>query len=146
MLFYGAMASCQADPMRSRLIMIVLWAAGILFPAAWLGRFSPTYQRVFDAIFAPPWMHIAMHALLYAVLAALLVVGWRISFSTKNLLVLAGVLLLVGIGQESLQALLAGFLYFEGALFDLGIDLAGGLAGLTFAWGMQRIHGFLSRT
>lgn len=43
--------------------LLFLWLAGILFPMAWLTRFSATYGRLFGRVFNPLWVHVLMHAL-----------------------------------------------------------------------------------
>jgi hypothetical protein len=56
---------------NSRLALFLLWLAGILLPMAWFGRFSSSYRQAFNLIFSPQWMHIVMHAFLYAGLVVL---------------------------------------------------------------------------
>ena len=46
--------------MRAKL-WLAIWLIGLLFPLAWLGRFSTAYRRVFNALFGPEWMHVGMH-------------------------------------------------------------------------------------
>lgn len=115
--------------MRSR-FWTLIWILGILFPMAFLGRVWPAFGRLFDALFAPNWVHVLMHGLLYAVLAFLLV-GWISPVTLTNGLKLIGLVLLVGLLHESLQLLSAGvWPGWEPELFDLGVDLAGALLGL----------------
>ena len=60
-----------------RHLLLIFWTVGILLPMAWLVRASPIAYRLFNTLFSPPWMHIVMHSLLFAVLAALLMQSLR---------------------------------------------------------------------
>jgi hypothetical protein len=116
--------------MRKR-IWLLLWVVGIIFPLAGLGQVSPRFQRAFNNIFGPNWVHVVMHALLFAGLVVLLLVafglkpGWR----TAGLALLA-ILLVAGL-QEGLQAFSQGIFLFAGAAYDFGVDLLGGSTGYT---------------
>ncbi|RPI33136.1 MAG: hypothetical protein EHM70_06945 [Chloroflexota bacterium] len=125
--------------MRSRWLILV-WILGILFPMAWLGKYSAGFRRAFDAIFAPTWMHILMHALLYTVLVVLLLVMFRWQASWKTAARALSIVLVVGCAQEGLQSLGAGIFYASAALFDLGVDLAGGIGGILIGVWLARIH------
>lgn len=115
--------------MRSR-FWTLIWILAILFPMAFLGRLWPAFGRLFDAFFAPQWVHVFMHGLLYAVLGFLLA-GWVRPDSVQNGLKLIGLALLVGLLHESLQLLSAGIWPGWGPeLFDLTVDLVGALLGL----------------
>ena len=57
--------------MTRRHIVLLLWILGILLPIAWLSQYSPGCVQVFGFLFAPLWMHLLMHALLFAVLGYL---------------------------------------------------------------------------
>jgi hypothetical protein len=123
--------------MRLRLALF-LWALGILFPLAWLGRFSTAYRQVFDTIFGPGWMHVLMHLALFAGLGMLLLAALKPSLDRWALLKVGLALLLVGALQEGFQTLsqgasLASAVVLRNAAFDLGVDLTGGLAGLLLA-------------
>lgn len=119
---------------------LVFWLIGILFPLAGLGRFSAGYRRAFDTLFGPAWMHVVMHLLLFAGLAALLVWVLRPAPSQRSITRLVGVILLAGLLQEGFQALNQGSLYWPGVLFDLGVDLTGGALGLAAGyWFVARL-------
>ncbi len=115
--------------MRKKLLLF-FWIAGILFPMAWLGRFSPAYRRVFDSIFSPEWMHWIMHALLFGGLAILVLAFARRALSWKTILVTITAVLAVGVFQEAFQLASQGAFSLSGSLFDLGVDLAGGALAL----------------
>ena len=107
---------------------------------AWLGRYSAHYRQMFDALFGPPWMHVVMHTLLFAGLAALLIWVVRLEMSWRSAGLVLTTVLLIGLLQEGLQALSQGSLYWPGVLFDLGVDLTGGALGAGTAWFLRRRH------
>ena len=115
--------------MRYR-IWIVLWIAGILFPMEFLAKVWPAFGRIFNPIFAPDWMHIVMHTLLYAMLAFLLAQVVH-PISSRAILVLLGLGLLVGCLQESLQ-LFSARLWpgWSPEILDLSVDLGGTIIGI----------------
>jgi hypothetical protein len=120
--------------MRARLILC-LWLAGILFPLAWFGRFSPLYRRVFDFIFGAEWVHIAMHAALYVVLGILVIAMIRFPRRLRPALAVAIIVLAVGLLQETFQFISQGGGPLRPGIlahsaFDLGVDLLGGFIGL----------------
>lgn len=106
----------------------------MLFPLAWLGRFSPAYQRIFDALFTPDWVHVVMHLLLFVGLIILLALVFRPVLNSRRALALLCVVLLAGLFQELFQAWSSGVFYLPGVLFDLGVDLSGGLIGLALVF------------
>ena len=113
-----------------RCLLILLWVLGILFPMAFLGRSWPAFGRVFDLLFAPDWVHVVMHAFLYLVLGILLAT-WRRPAGVPAFLLQVVLVLLVGVFHEALQCLTAGRWPGWGPeLFDLGIDLSGGVLGI----------------
>jgi hypothetical protein len=109
---------------RARLVLL-LWLVGILFPMAWLGRFSPAYRRAFDSIFAPDWMHWIMHALLFGGLVALFFIILRLNLDHKMAWIALALGLGVGCLQETFQALSQGSFSLAGSVFDLWVDLGG---------------------
>jgi hypothetical protein len=115
--------------MRSR-IWLVLWIAGILFPMEFLARVWPAFGKIFNPIFAPDWVHIVMHTLLYTGLVFLL--AQVISpISAKAILVLIGMGALVGCLQESLQLLSArAWPGWPPEILDLSVDLMGAGIGI----------------
>lgn len=115
--------------MRTR-FWTLIWILGILFPMAFLGRVWPAFGRLFDLVFAPNWMHVLMHGLLYAVLGFLLA-GWIKPVSIRAGIKLIGLVMLVGILHESLQLLTAGIWPgWAPEVFDLAVDLGGAVCGL----------------
>ena len=116
--------------MRSR-IWLVLWVAGILFPMAFLAKLWPAFGNVFSAVFAQDWTHILMHTLLYAVLGLLMAQAISPT-SSKAILILGGLALLVGCLQEGLQLFSAGtWGGWPPEILDLFVDLGGTIIGIS---------------
>ena len=126
-----------------RYFILLAWLVGILLPMAWFGRFSESYQQVFNFIFGPPWMHVVTHAVLFAVLAYLLAVivskmsgeqaNGRVLVIIKMVAVLI-LALLVALLQEFIQLGYKGRLFGYVEVFDLGVDMMGVCIGLVFFW------------
>jgi VanZ family protein len=114
--------------MRKR-FLLVLWLIGIIFPMAWLGRFSSRYHEVFNTIFSPEWMHWVMHAALYTGLVVLVMFNLGLPPGLKTLGWVLLITLGVGIIQEGLQLLSAGQTLRLNAVVDLGVDGIGALIG-----------------
>jgi VanZ family protein len=119
--------------MRSRarfVLWLILWIAGILFPMEFLARVWPAFGGICNTIFAPDWMHIIMHRLLYGALVFLLAQAIP-PVSSKAMLALVGLDLLVGFLQEGLQLLSAGMWPgWPPEILDLSVDLIGASMGI----------------
>jgi len=115
--------------MRKR-ILLLIWILGILFPTAWIGRYSPGFSQLYEAVFSPEWVHWVMHAGLYAGFTILIIYAFDLRSKRK---VLGWVLLItlgVGVVQESLQQITSNIPYLRwNSLLDLGVDLGGTLIG-----------------
>ena len=112
-----------------RNLFLVFWIVGILMPMAWLVRPSPVAYRIFNTLFSPAWMHILMHSLLFAVLGALLM--QRLSGTPARRVGLTLILVLAAaILQESFQLLSRQSVLHPDNLFDIGVDMLGGLLGV----------------
>jgi hypothetical protein len=119
--------------MRNRLLLAA-WLAGILFPMAWLGRYSDRYKTLFNELFSSELVHYGMHTILFAGLAALLVVSFNLQRSgprAASKTVALVLLVSLGIGgiQEGLQLISGVQILRLNTLLDLGIDMAGALTG-----------------
>jgi hypothetical protein len=115
--------------LRKRL-WLIFWLLGILFPMAFLGTIWPAFGYLYNAVFAPGWMHVIMHTFLYAVLGILLSY-WFKSLSIRSVVIVIGLAFLVGCFHEGLQILTAG--HWPGwfpEIFDLSVDIAGATIGL----------------
>ncbi len=113
-----------------RNLFLLFWTIGILMPMAWLLRTSPVAYRIFNTLFSPVWMHILMHSLLFAVLGALLMQRLSGTLARRVGLTLA-LVLVAAILQEGFQLLSRQSVLHLDNLFDIGIDMLGGLLGLS---------------
>ncbi len=119
--------------------LLLLWLVGILAPMAWLARFIPGYDQLFNFVFGPVWMHWLSHALLFAVLAFLLLTllvpqeGRR----WPRVAMVLGIVLLTAFAQERIQLWYKARAWGGDEWFDLGVDLMGATAGL-LAWASAR--------
>ena len=121
-----------------RNLFLVFWIIGILMPMAWLVRPSPVAYRIFNTLFSPAWMHILMHSLLFAVLGALLM--QRLSGTPARRVGLTLTLVLAAaILQESFQLLSRQSVLHPDNLFDIGVDMLGGLLGVGAVLGVRKI-------
>jgi hypothetical protein len=120
--------------MMRRPAILLLWIAGMLFPMAWLTRFSAIYSRLFERVFNPLWVHVLMHAFLFAVLAYLLIrqrAGHAVAARRWRTAVLAlGLVLAMAVAQEGIQLLYKARPVGADEVLDIGIDLAGGVFGM----------------
>jgi hypothetical protein len=121
-----------------KMLLLIFWLLGILFPVAWLGNYSSRYREVFNAIFTPEWMHWLMHIALYAGLAILIVVVFNLPICRRTVLWVLGVVVFVGMIQEGMQ-LVSGMQVLQwNSFFDLGVDLIGAAIGLCVIWGIRK--------
>jgi hypothetical protein len=128
--------------MRKRLLLLI-WLAGILFPIAWIGRFSSWFQGYFEVLFAREWVHIVMHILLFAGLAILILFASELPLTWKGLGWILLITLAVGVVQEYLQQISGHIPDLRwNSLLDLGVDLGGAILG----FGAAVVHQKLRRT
>jgi len=121
-----------------RNLFLILWILGILMPMAWLVRPSPMAYRLFNTLFSPAWMHIVMHTLLFAVLGALLMQRLSGTFARRIGFTLA-LVLGAAILQEGFQLLSRQSVLHPDNLFDIGVDMLGGLLGAMAALAVRKI-------
>ena len=121
-----------------RNLFLILWTLGILMPMAWLVRPSPMAYRLFNTLFSPAWMHIVMHTLLFAVLGALLMQRLSGTFARRIGFTLA-LVLGAAILQEGFQLLSRQSVLHPDNLFDIGVDMLGGLLGAMAALAVRKI-------
>ena len=113
-----------------KLLILLVWSAGIIFPMAWLGTQNQAFGAWFNAFFQPAWMHVLMHSLLYAVLAC--ITAWILLNPGKSLPLAAilGICLAVALIQEGFQAVTTDPFSPAGIGYDLVVDACGASVGL----------------
>ncbi len=120
-----------------RHLFLLFWIVGILFPMSWFTSFSPAAQSLFNTVFSSGWVHVLMHAFLYAVLATLLV--YRLYHKQSSLLhwrrvgFILTAILVVALLQESIQLFSEQRSPGADEIFDIGVDLLGGMLGVLFS-------------
>jgi len=120
--------------------LLLLWLLGILLPMAWLARFIPGYNELFNFVFGPTWMHWVSHALLFAVLSFLLLallVSQGQARWTRVATVFA-LVLLIAWSQERIQLWYKARAWGGDEWFDLAVDMTGALLGALAWWGLRR--------
>jgi predicted MFS family arabinose efflux permease len=125
-------------------IMLVILLLGIIFPMHSIGQLSTLYKRIFDSVFEPEWMHIAMHTALFAGLAAILTLVTRPPWRAMTLMLVCGLILGAGILQEIFQWLTQDkavplMIALRSSAFDLGVDLSGGLLGIAVLFWVDKV-------
>ena len=116
-----------------RIILLLLWIAGILLPLYSFRRFSARYRAAFDWVFQSHASHVLMHTFLYAVLACLLVS--TLSATLRRHHWAAAVSAIVGVAvvavlQEAIQMQCESVMLGPDEIFDVFVDLNGGALGV----------------
>ena len=128
--------------LKWRYLWLALWVIGILFPMAWIGKHSTKFLQVFDAIFAPEWMHWVMHAFLIAGLAVFVLkaIVRRVSICSFGLVL--GITLVVAGLQEGWQVISGVQILGWNSLFDLGVDMVGAVIGFGIVIVSRKLQAF----
>ncbi len=117
--------------MKPRLLLF-LWLAGMMTPLNWLQKEFAVLLRPLNFLIAPEWVHILAHLILFSGLAVLIVRTFKLHLNWQTAVVLLVAILLTAGVQEvfQLQAKERGFGWPE--VFDIGVDLMGGVVGSSF--------------
>lgn len=122
----------------SRWFWLFVWLAAILFPLAAMRDVSFWWMSTIDLLFAGELRHIVFHIFLFGGLVLLLFALFELPWCRRGWLIAGLAVLAVGALQEIIQALTgASAATWSGALFDLVIDLGGGVIGVGI-WGLVR--------
>lgn len=126
--------------MKKKLKYFILgWALLIVLPAAWIVRINPNLDRWFNTFFAPEYMHIISHILLFLVVG--FVFPWVLFENQKTSKALIFTLILVFIlagFQEFFQLIVKQRPLNLNEFFDLFVDLSASGAGFWLYWRMQK--------
>jgi len=136
---------CRYNASMHKRFILVFWLFCIIFPMAWLGRFSPRYQGFFNKLFSPEWIHWVMHAAIYAGLTLLVMFAFDLAPSRGTLGIIFSVVLITGIVQESLQLFSGVQVLRWNTFLDLIVDSVGALLGYGLGWGWRTINPLLAR-
>lgn len=120
------------EPMNRKRTLLLFFVLGMIFPLNWLREESAFLRIHFDHIFAPEWMHVIGHLVLFSVLVFLILNTFHLPFDWRTLLLLLAAILIVGLLQEGLQLPTKGRAFGWPEVFDLAVDLVGGVLGVSF--------------
>ncbi|PKO17835.1 MAG: hypothetical protein CVU39_04960 [Chloroflexi bacterium HGW-Chloroflexi-10] len=101
------------------------WIVVMVTPAAWIFRVNPALNEWFNTVFAPEWVHIAAHLILFYVVGILsqLLLFQHLNPLRAFLYTLAMVFS-IGLVQEFFQLLVKGRPIGPNEFFDLTVDLS----------------------
>jgi amino acid transporter len=117
--------------MKAKLSLLLMLFITI-FPMNWLREKSAFLRDNFDLIFSPEWMHILGHLILFSVLVFLILRSLHLPLNPRTFIVLLGIILMIGGAQELLQLPTKGRDFSWPEVFDLGVDLLGGMMGVVY--------------
>ena len=116
---------------KRRILILLVWMAGILFPVAGFFGLFPGGKEWFDARTSSEALHIGAHLALFAGLVLLLAFTLRWRFRWMTVIATYAIGLMFAFVQEGMQVLAIGYPRFTSAeYFDLGIDLLGVSLGI----------------
>ena len=113
-----------------RIVILILWSIGILFPFYFVRKFSYLYKQGFDWAFKSNVIHILMHIFLYAILAWL--ISLVFSDERKQISPIKVILIVLGVSvlQEMIQLVSIKCPVGWDDIFDIFVDISGGLIGV----------------
>ena len=115
--------------MDKRKVFLVLWLFGMLAPLEWLTKSFPLVRRGFDLFVGTELAHVIGHIILFGGMVVLLLYLFNLP-QTRGIAVMLGFcVLVVGLGQEFLQLQVKGRMFGWPEIFDLVVDLTGGVIG-----------------
>lgn len=98
-------------------------------PLEWWIKISTWLHSLTAPMVHSEMLHIIAHLIIYAALSMLVLRIFKLRLKFMNALLLAGIILLAGLGQEALQLQVKGRDFGEAEFFDLVVDLTGGAYG-----------------
>jgi hypothetical protein len=112
-----------------RKLPLFLWLSVTIFPFNWLRQESFVIRKHFDALFSPEWIHILGHLIIFSALAMLFLWTYRRPLNMRSIALMLSVILITGGLQELLQLPAKGRPFGWPEVFDLGVDMVGGILG-----------------
>ena len=125
-------ATSPYNALMKRRIILFLWTAAMIFPLNWLRQESEFIRQRFDHVFAAEWVHIVSHLILFAGLVILAMQTLRLPLNSRSAMTVMVILFAVALLQEFFQLQVKGRGFELPEVFDLFVDIVGGLTG----WGM----------
>jgi glycopeptide antibiotics resistance protein len=126
------------EHVKLKATFLFLFILGIVFPLNWLREKSAFLRAHFAPWLAPEWVHVIAHLALFGALVFFILRSFHLPLDQKTFIVLLAVILLVGMTQELLQLPTKGRTFGWPEMFDLGVDLLGGMLGRFFYAFFQR--------
>ena len=115
--------------MDKRKIFVLLWLAGILIPINWIGQIAETLRQGYHVANQSELAHVVVHLIMFGGSVFLLLHIFNLPLTRRTAVLLAGLLLVLAIGQELLQLQVKQRGYGWPETFDLLVDLAGAILG-----------------
>lgn len=112
---------------------------GVRHKSAYVPEYFREYLR---SIYHAEWAHIVGHLLVFGGLVVLALLVFRMPQNRRTAIILTVILLGVALAQEALQLQWKGRAFGWPEVFDLGVDLVGGMLGWWLygkLWGRRRV-------
>lgn len=129
--------------MDKRKLFALFWLVAMIFPYSRLLPYWDDLRRAFWRLFASELAHVIGHLFLFSIFTALVLAVFQLPLDWRSAVLVAGVVLLVGVGQELLQLQVKGRAFGGPEVFDLGVDLVGGALGWQLARWMRHYGRYL---
>jgi hypothetical protein len=118
----------------------------MIFPLNWIrnkSAYVPEYFREhLRDIYHAEWAHIVGHLVVFSGLVILSLLIFRLPQNRRTAIILTVILLAVALVQEALQLQWKGRAFGWPEMFDLGVDLVGGMIGWWLygrLWGRRQV-------
>lgn len=105
----------------------------------YVGDLRWVLHRLLETEFA----HVIGHLFIFSVLVTILLVGFQVPLNRRTAVLMVGVVLAVGLGQEYFQLQVKGRGFGFPEVFDLGVDLVGGALGWQISRWLQHYARYL---
>ncbi|HEC21926.1 MAG TPA: hypothetical protein ENI95_03300 [Chloroflexi bacterium] len=115
-----------------RYLPALLWLSAMYTLTALTADLNPSPEGGIELVLYEG-RQVTLHLAAYAIQAGLLAFALNGRLSLTSGVKLMGLILLIGLGQETIQALLRGRVLAGASAFDLGVDMAGAAVGLWLA-------------
>ena len=114
---------------KRKILLLLFWLTGMLFPMNLLWKKSSIIRRIFDALISSELSHVIGHMILFGGLVFLLFFIFDLPLTKRTAVILGVSVLAVGMGQEFLQLQVKQRAFSWPEVFDLCVDMVGGTLG-----------------